>query len=218
MNKNVMQFVKNSNAKVIILDIDGTLKDLCKEHTNAVKSVLEHFGVSKFRKKVILALNKFAMYIVKTGFIPTNYSNQNFLVKIYAMLCGIKVVDFYDNYFENYTREICLFDGVSELLSLLNSEREVYFATINKQNYNLEECGIPQERIMYTDGTFKAATYNRLIKSVGYDKSEVVIVGDNVFDDLFSAKRLGVKSFLVNRYKSRLKSVICKLANSRYLK
>lgn len=218
MNKSVLRFVKNNNAKVIIFDIDGTLKDLCAEHTNSVKCTLGQFEVNRFKRKVVLVLNRLAMYVVKTGFIPTNHSKQNFLVKFYAMLCGVKIVDFYEAYFENYTREICLFDGADELLEVLNSEKEVYFATINKQNYNLEACGIPQERITYTDGAFKVATYNRLIKSIGIDKSEIVIVGDNIFDDLFSAKQLGVKCFLVNRYKNRLKSVICKLVNSRYLK
>ncbi len=213
-----MRFVEKNNAKVVILDIDGTLKDLCKEHSNAVKCTLNQLEVSKFKQKIVLAINKLAMYIVKTGFIPTNHSKQNFLVKIYAILCGVKIVDFYELYFENYTREICLFDGAYELLQNLNDEKEIYFATINKQNYNLEACGIPQERITYTDGAFKVATYNRLIKSIGIDKSEVVIVGDNIFDDLFSAKQLEIKCFLVNRYKNRIKSVICKLVNNRYLK
>ena len=218
MNKNIIKFVNNCNAKVVILDIDGTLKDLCKEHTNALLKTLEYFGVKGFARKAVAILNKLAMCIVKTGFIPTNHSKQNFLLNAYATLCGIKVVDFYENYFENYTREICLFDGAYELLNYLHQEKQVYFATINKQNYNLEECGIAQERIMYTDGGFKVATYSRLIKSTGYSKSDVVIVGDNLFDDLFSAKQLGVKFFLVNRYRSRLKNAICKLVNSKYLK
>ena len=176
MYKNIIKFVNKHNAKVIILDIDGTLKDLCAEHTNAVEYTLKQFGVSRFKQKIVLAINKLAMYIVKTGFIPTNHSKQNFLVKVYAILCSVKIVDFYDAYFKNYTCEICLFDGACELLENLISEKEVYFATINKQNYNLESCGIAQERITYTDGAFKVATYNRIIKSIGVDKSDVVIV------------------------------------------
>lgn len=213
-----MRFINKTNAKVIIFDIDGTLKDLCEEHTNAVRNTVGKFVVNKFRRKVVLALNKFAMYVVKTGLIPTNNSKQNFLVKVYAILCGVKIVDFYEAYFENYIHEICLFEGAYELLTNLNGKKEVYFATINKQNYNLETCGISQERITYTDGAFKVATYNHIIKSIGVEKSDVVIVGDNIFDDLFSAKQLGIKCFLVNQYKNRLKRAICKLVNSRYLK
>lgn len=213
-----MRFIAKNNAKVVIFDIDGTLKDLCAEHTNAVKHTLGNFGVSKFKRKIVLALNKLAMYLVKIGFISTNPSKQNFLVKVYAIFCGIKIVDFYEEYFENYTGQICLFEGAYDLLNILKDEKEVYFATINKQNYNLEICGISQERISYTEGAFKVATYNRIIKSLGVDKAEVVIVGDNLFDDLFSAKQLGVKCLFVNRYKSRLKGLVCKLVNGRYLK
>lgn len=213
-----MQFVDKTNVKVIILDIDGTLKDLCREHTNAVKHTLKQFKVSGVKQKMVLAINKLAMYVVKTGLMPTNHSKQNFLVKLYAIICRVRIVDFYESYFENYTNELCLFDGAYDLLRNLNSEREIYFATINKQNYNLEVCGISQERISYTEGAFKVATYNRIIRNVGVDKSQVVIIGDNLFDDLFSARQLGVKCFLINRYKSRLKSLVCKLVNGRYLK
>ena len=80
----IMEFVKRSNAKVIIFDIDGTLKDLCLEHTNAVKSTLCRFGVNKFKQRLVLALNKLGMYLVKLGFIPTNQSKQNFLCRLHT--------------------------------------------------------------------------------------------------------------------------------------
>ena len=218
MNKSVINIMKHYNPKAIIFDIDGTLKDLCKEHTNAVKLALRQFEVGKSRNGVILAINRAAMYLVKTGLISTNTSKQNFLVKVYALIAGVKIVEFYEQYFENYTKELCLFDGTYELLAELNTKKDVYFATINKQNYNLEECGIPQDRIMYTEGAFKAATYNKLLKRFNLECHQVFIVGDNLFDDILSAKRLGVKCLLINRYNSKLKSVICKLVNSKYLK
>lgn len=208
MNNNVYEYINRYNPKAVIFDIDGTLKDLCKEHTNALVNTLAQFEVEGFKKKVILAINKLAMFVVKTGIIPTNHSNQNFLVKIYSYFAGIRHVDFYEQYFENYTSELCLFDGVYELLLSLNKEKDVYFATINKQNYNLEACGIPQERIMYTEGTFKTATYNKLLKLFNLEPHEVIIVGDNLFDDFLSAKQLGVKSILVNRYNSKFKDII----------
>ena len=96
MDERVMQILKNINSKLVILDIDGTLKDLCKEHTNALRVVLQHFNVSGLRKKAIFALNRLAMYVVKTGLISTNHSKQNFLIKIYAAICGVKLVDFYE--------------------------------------------------------------------------------------------------------------------------
>lgn len=213
-----MNLIRSYKPKVVIFDIDGTLKDLCKEHSNALQTTLEQFEVSKYRQKFVLVINMFAMFMVKTGLIPTNHSKQDFLVKIFAVVCGVRLIDFYDKYFENYTCELCLFEGAYDLLSSLNKEKEVYFATINKQNYNLEEYGIPQERIMYTEGAFKAATYNELLKNTNVNKDEVLIVGDNIFDDWASARHLGVKCLLVNRYNSKLKNIICRLVNGKHLR
>ena len=218
MNKSVDKLIECYNPKVIVFDIDGTLKDLCKEHTNAVKLTLKQFEIGKVKSKVILTLNRIAMFLVKTGSLPTNHSKQNFLLKVYALIAGVRLIDFYDQYFENYTHELCLFEGVYELLTSLNKEKQVYFATINKQNYNLEECGIPQERIMYTEGAFKVATYSKLLKSINAERNEVIVVGDNFFDDFVSAKHLGIKCLLVNRYSSKLKSIICRLVNGKYLR
>ena len=218
MNKSVMNLIRNYKPKVVIFDIDGTLKDLCKEHSNALKATLKQLDVGKYKRNLVLAINAFGMVMVKLGVLSTSTSKQNILIRIFAILSGVRLIDFYDKYFENYTRELCLFEGAAELLALLNKEKVVYFATINKQNYNLEECGIPQERIMYTEGAFKEATYNELLKSINVNKSEVLIIGDNLFDDWLSAKHLGVKCLLVNRYNNKLKNVICRLVNGKHLR
>lgn len=216
MNKTVLQSIEKSRAKVIVLDIDGTLKDLCTEHTTALQITLQSFDVSVYRKKLILLINKIAMSMVKTGLFSTNHSKQNLLIKIYAILSGVKINTFSKEYFKSYTEQICLFEGATDLLNSLNSEKLLYFSTINKQNYNLEECGIPQERIIYTEGKFKVSTYREILKSIGVNKEDVVIIGDNIFDDLLSAKLLGVKCLLVNHYDSKLKAMFCKLVNSKY--
>lgn len=217
MKKNIIGVINKYNPKVIIFDIDGTLKDLCKEHSNALRITLEQFNVTNFKMKFVLVINMIAMFIVKTGLIPTNHSKQNLLVKFFAVISGISIVDFYDKYFENYGKQCCLFAGVDNLLAYLNNSKTVYFATTNSQNYNLEEYGIPQKRIMYTEGSFKLATYNRILRRTNVKHEEVLVIGDNLFDDWFSAKRLGVKCLLVNQYNNKLKKIICKLVNGRHL-
>ena len=42
------------------------------------------------------------------------------------------------------------FNNIEKLLKELLVEKEVYFVTINKQNYNLDAHGIMQDRIIYT--------------------------------------------------------------------
>ncbi len=214
----MLHSIEQSNASVIILDIDGTLKDLCKEHSVALQMALRDCNVESIRKEIILFLNKCAMGMVKTGFFMTNNSRQKFLVSVFAILSGKKGKHFKEVYFKNYSNQIFVFDGIYELLKELKDIKTVYFATINRQNYNLEACGIPQERIVYTKGALKVTTYRKILNSIKAEKQEVVIVGDNIFDDLLSAKLLGVKCLLVNRYNSKLKALFCKLVNRKYLK
>lgn len=218
MNTNVLHAIEKTNCKVIIFDIDGTLKDLCLEHENALQHTLDEYNVGKFRRKLVLVLNKIAMSMVKTGMFSTNQTKQNVLIWMFSVLSGVKARKFNEEYFKQYSNQICLFEGAYELLEAINGKKIVYFSTINNQNYNLEECGIPQERILYTVGALKIATYKKLVESIGVNKSEVLIVGDNLFDDLLSAKLLGVKCLLVNNYNSKLKNVFCKRVKSKYLK
>ena len=213
MNTNVLRKIKETKAKVVIFDIDGTLKDLCKEHDNALRLTLINFNVGKKRTKIIYTLNKLAMFMVKVGLFPTNNIMQQILVLTYSVISLKCAKSFYKEYNENYSIQICLFHGEQKLLEALNSDKQIYFSTINKQNYNLEECGIPQERIVYTTGIFKWKTYSKLLEDKKFLRQDVLIVGDNIFDDLLSAKILKVKCLLVNNYNSKLKAKFCKLFN-----
>ena len=213
MNTNVLRKIKETKAKVIIFDIDGTLKDLCKEHDNALRLTLSCFNVGKKRTKIIYILNRLAMSMIKVGLFPTNNVMQQILIFAYSIISLKRVKSFYDEYNHNYSKQICLFHGEQELLDTLNSDKQIYFSTINKQNYNLEECGIPQERIVYTTGIFKWKTYAKLIKDKRISRKDVLIVGDNIFDDFLSAKIIKVKCLLVNNYNSKLKAKLCKLFN-----
>lgn len=218
MNTTVLHMIEKSKAKVIILDIDGTLKDLCEEHSAALRTTLKECGTGTIRKKLINFVNSIAMSMVKTGVFSTNRCKQSILIKVFSILSGVKSKQFTDEYFNNYINQIKLFNGAYNLLRALDGEKTVYFATINRQNYNLEECGIPQNRIVYTEGVFKVKAYEKILKDIGAEKQDVIVIGDNIFDDVLSAKLLGVKCLLVNHYNSKLKKVMCKLVNSRYLK
>lgn len=219
MEKGILDEIKKSKAEIVVFDIDGTLKDLCAEHSIAVKLSMEEFeGHKKVRKNLILFVDKIAMNIVKTGLLPTNHIMQNILVFVYSILLNVKFNKFKKTYFAYYKKQLCLFDGAFELIQELSKSHDVYFATINKQNYNLEECGISQEKIIYVTDKLKKTTYTRFIKSKGIDKSRVIIVGDNVFDDMLSAKIIKTKHILVNNYNSKVKKIICRVLNGRYLK
>ena len=213
MNKDMIYKIRQSAAKIIVFDIDGTLKDLCTEHSIALYTVLAEANVGKVRRKVILAINKLAMSMVKLGLLPTNQNMQRILVFVFAALAGKRIKAFQNKYFMAYKKQLCLFKGVYALWDCLNDNTQVYFVTINQQNYNLRECGVSEERIIHSGCSFKFKTYSKLLKDIGADKKQVLIVGDNVFDDLLSSKLLKVKCLLVNNYNSKLKNAICKMVN-----
>lgn len=213
MQMDMMNKIRQSSAKIIVFDVDGTLKDLCAEHSDALCIVLAKLGVRKIRRKIILAINKLAMAMVKVGLLPTNQNMQKILVFVFAVLAGKRIKAFQNEYFLVYKKQLCLFKNVYALLDYFKDNAQIYFATINQQNYNFRECGISEERIMHSGGSFKFKTYSKLLKDIGADKSQVLIVGDNVFDDLLSAKLLKVKCLLVNNYNSKLKNAICKFVN-----
>ena len=217
MTKDVLTKIARSNIEVVILDIDGTLKDLCGEHDYALINTLNEYCVGSKKRKLILTLNWLAMSMVKTGLISTNHSKQKILTILFSTLACVDHERFVKSYFKNYKEEISLFDGVYDSLKSLSINKTIYFATTNKRNYDLGKYGIPQSQIVYTTEKFKLSTYKNLIEKLNVPNNKIVIVGDNIFDDMISAKILGTKYLLVNNYNSRFKQIVSKVIN-RHLK
>jgi len=214
MKNLVLNGLKKTNAKVVVFDIDGTLKDLCAEHNIALIQVLTKLKIGTIRRMLVLAINKLAMTIVKLGILPTNQNMQNVLVVIYALMSCKNIRLFKNEYFEVYKKQLSLFNGVSNLIHYLEGNVQIYFATINKQNYNLKVCGISEDKIIHCESGCKASAYKALFTRLNVDKNQVLIIGDNFFDDLYTARILGVRCLLVNNYNSKLKNLICKIINS----
>ena len=219
MTNAILNEIYNSGASVVIFDIDGTLKDLCEEHRKALNLTLGSLFINKVSRWLIEMLNKIAISMVKCGIFPTNKAKQDILLTIFSLIAIRNMKSFKEKYYQYYENQLEIFKGVKEVLSRLNEDKEikVYFATINNQNYNLEHCGILSHQIVYTKGIFKITSYRMLLDELKVKKSDIIIVGDNIFDDIVSAKFLGTKSILVNNYNSKFKSLMCKLFNNRYL-
>lgn len=210
MYTNVLKAIAEHKYKVVIFDIDGTLKDLCDEHSKALFNTLEKMNVGNILRSLVKAINEFAMTIIKMGILPTNHNMQKILVFLYALVALQNVKCFRKMYFEEYQKQLKMFSGTKEMLNNLNSNLELYFVTVNEQNYNIKVCGISQDRIMHKKSIYKIKTYKSFLKNLNVKKSEILIVGDNLFDDLFSAKILGIDCVLVNNYNSKFKKLICK--------
>ncbi|NHV05762.1 MAG: HAD hydrolase-like protein, partial [Thaumarchaeota archaeon] len=53
--------------------------------------------------------------------------------------------------------------------------------------------------------------YTKTLELLGINPNEAVMIGDNVYVDIFLPKKLGIHAILLNRYK---KSVECKQAEA----
>ena len=167
----------------------------------------------KIRKKAVLLLDKVAMWFVKTGILPTNERMKKILTNVYAIILNEKFESFkmeYKLYYENVN---IIFNNIEKLLKELLVEKEVYFVTINKQNYNLDAHGIVQDRIIYTTSQKKINAYEKLLEDKSLNKDSLLIVGDNLVDDIRAAKKLGIDSLLVDNYGSDIKRFVAKLLN-----
>ena len=214
MIKKLLKKIRAKDARVVVFDIDGTLKDLVKEHQAALSKVMNRFVKGKLiRKKLILFLDRIAMWFVKAGILPTNEKMQRTLITIYATILCENINNFNELYEVFYEAENILFDEVKAMLNGISKTKDVYFVTINKQNYNLEEQGIASDRIIYTMSEKKVKAYKRLVEEKKLDKNDIIIVGDNIFDDIRAAKKLSIKYLLVDNYDSKFKRMVAKILN-----
>lgn len=202
------------NISVVLMDIDGTIKDLVKENTDALTKTLKRLDnvQDTIRGKLVLAINRVNMYLVKTGLLPTNRTMQNILLHVYAFMTFKSFKRFRLNYFKEYNREHMFFDSSKNLLKdIYGSDIRLYFVTKNNQNESVLKCDELKKYkhelrlIVGKNGITKYSVYKDFLKKRGFKKSEVLIVGDNLFDDIIPAILLGVNAVWRDMYGCKLK-------------
>lgn len=215
MTKELLQKIDEMDVDTIIFDIDGTLKDLVREH-DAALTLATGFICSKkgknIRRKLIFSLDKIAMWFVKTGVLPTNKIMQNILLSAYAIILFEKPQKFKEIYNKYYSRKVIFFREAQSIFNKLCRRKEVYFITVNKQNYNIENLSMPKEKIIYIREN-KCKAYKELISTRNLAMNTTLIVGDNIIDDILPARKIGVKYLLVDNYNCGFKCFVAKLLN-----
>lgn len=209
----------NSDVHVILLDIDGTIKDLVKENTDALIRTMEAMGRvdSKLRGKFVLFINRIMMTFVKCGLLPTNGIMQGMLLLVYSILLLKKHTEFKKTYFAIYNSINIFFENVDkEIKYVFDNNIDVYLVTKNSQNKSVLDCSFLKGVTDFVTGgkEFKYYTYRNLVKKLGNSKESIVIIGDNFWDDVLPALILGVKVVWINRYDSKIKKYAIKLITS----
>lgn len=232
-----------NNDTVFFIDIDGTIKDLVKENTDALMRTMAKMGSvdKKLRGKAVFSINKANMYLVKTGLLPTNSIMQKILLFIYSTLLFKSYTRFKEIYFDEYNKEHIFFDSAEKDIEKVccNNAERVYFVTKNSQNrsiiksqllksYDKEFCIVvgyknlvtwellyKNKKVSSNYGEYykstKYAMFKHMIMWWEHDKEKIVVIGDNLFDDVIPALRLGVKVVWCNKYNCKLKKVVAKI-------
>jgi len=212
-----MSILNNVDLYLAMVDIDGTIKDLVKENTNALIHTMEKMGNInlKLRGKFVLGINKINMYFVKTGLLPTNSFMQKTLLFLYSILLFKKYEIFKQIYFEEYNKENVFFDCAEEMMdNLYSSKLNAYLVTKNRQNkrmLNLKNNYIVRDIhrvIIGKKNITKYSVFKSFLSNRYINYREVLIVGDNFWDDVLPALLLGTTVVWCNMYKSRLKNIV----------
>ncbi len=212
-----MLFWDDKQISVAAIDVDGTIKDLVKESTDALIVAMKNMNNInlKLRGRFVLILNRLNMYFVKTGLLPTNKIMQNILLFIYSVLLCKNYAKFRKEYFKEYNKEHVFFNNVDSMLeSIYKSKKDIYLITKNDQNRNITDCYevryVKTITISKKRGA-KKLMYKRFMKKHNLKNSEIVIIGDNFWDDVFPAIIMGINVVWCNMYDCKLKAVAIKV-------
>ncbi|MBR6688494.1 MAG: HAD family hydrolase [Clostridia bacterium] len=212
MVEKLKEAIMATDAEVILLDIDGTIKDLVKEHQTALRITVNGFNRGKnLRRKLVFFLDKVAMGFVKSGILSTNRDRQEFLLGLYAIILGKSVSEFRNLYDTFYNDKVIVFRGIRELFEEVASKKKLCFVTVNAQNLNIEKLGIKREDIYCVQSKKKIYAYKTALMMNDLDPEDVLVVGDNIFDDIKPAKKLHCRCLLIDNYKSKFKRFLAKL-------
>jgi len=213
MKCDILTCIENYGAEIVIFDIDGTLKDIVGEHSEALLETLNTIERKNFRKNIVLLLDRIAMWFIKNGILPTTEKMQHKLTTLYSLVLNEYNDKFKEKYKFFYKRTVIPFISSNALLEELLKTKKIYFVTINKQKYNLETKLLSKGKVIYAGDKSKVYAYQRLFKEENIDKEKAIIIGDNILDDINAAKILGVRCLLVDNYNSKIKRFISKVLN-----
>lgn len=213
MESNIRKLIKEKGVMLFLIDIDGTLKDLTKEHMQVINDFLVVNNNKK--KRLILKINGFFMGFVKSGLFPTNKHTQAALCYINAILFNEKYLDFKKEYLQNYSELRIIFDRCYEMLDEIEKNGAKYIlVSKNEQSINFIKNNERLEKSILKISLSKGNKKDTFKNAIEFHKNEyqntirdeqIVVIGDNFWDDIVPAMFLGIRFLWCNKYKSKVK-------------
>ena len=207
MQFNILKFIRENDIELVIFDIDGTIKDLYREHQTALIEALKALNIlNTKRAKFALKLNNFGMGFFRIGCLPTNVLMQKLLIWIMSVVTFSDYKELRNLYYLNYPDKPILFEDMKQEIFSLSPDIKTVLASTNKYTLNIKQeiCKVfcveePRKKI-----------YKDIIEGENVPFNKVLIVGDNFFDDYLPAKTLKCNVHIVNMYNSRIKKKLLK--------
>lgn len=207
MSLNLLKIIREKSVRLIIFDIDGTIKDLHQEHKIAIEKVLKEFNILYTKRaKFALWLNSIGMVFFKWGCLPTNSFMQKVLLYIMSVITLSDFKKFKDLYYKNYPKYSILFEEMRTEILSLPFELNIILSSTNEYNLSTKQELCKE----FCVEKIRAKNYSKIIKEEKIPANSVLIIGDNFFDDFLPAKVLGCNVLLVNMYQSQTKEFFMK--------
>lgn len=205
------KLLSNKSISYIFVDVDGVIKDLYSEHSQALNDTICMFSQNKKRRKrFILRLNMLTRPLIACGIIPTSSMMQKFLLLTYSIILFENPKKFFNAYKDFYKNKTCMFKEVVDCINSLNSYT-IIFVSMNSQSMNLSKYGLCDFEI-YISKYNKTGLIKSIIDEKGIKKEEVLIIGDNYLHDYIPARLLKVDYVIVDCYDNKFKQKIKKTA------
>lgn len=205
----IRKYILQNEVKLVLIDSDGTIKDLKLEHMTVIRKMCARRGGSLCNS--IIRLNEFFISFIKSGILPTNKNMQIILCFLNSLLFGETFRSFKEEYFREYYNTKKVFKDVDILLEeIKDTGARCIIVSKNLQSKNFLSDPILESQNIIINKS-KLTGFKQAIEKASISEqhdilpNQILIIGDNFWDDVIPAIRLGATVLWCNKYNSRLK-------------
>ena len=193
--------------KNFLFDMDDTLKDFTNEDKIILNKIHKVLDIDKtIRCKILNLINTIAFKVKDTGLIKTNLNTLDIRLKIYSKILGVSLKKYSEEYYKFLDEIVLLFAGTKNIIEKLKEHNcNVYIITNNPTSKKIAlDLNIPNENIyVLTTKENKYQVMQRIINENNLIKEQTVMVGDNLVEDIYNARKNKITSVWIN-YEDRL--------------